>query len=628
MDGSGHGLLGFWQPQVWIGFFLAAIILGLLNTDLYRFFARRGGLLFAGGAALLHTSYLLYSSLIFILWAAPAWLAGRGLILLLLVTLSKGLLWSIVIPPWHTPDEQLHFLYAQVVSRLHTLRVPPRPWVPLEAHELWELTQCSTVRGQSHGLDLSDRVGIARRLARLTHPEIKQTYVINMNRDLRINPFASYHPPLYYAALTPVQRPLEGASILVRVLACRWFTVLLGVGTVFLAYSAGWMLWPGTPGMALLLGILVSFQPMLTFCAARVGNDALEILLFSSCLVMALRVAKSGLTWGLSLILGVTVGLGLLTKISFLSFLPLLFLLLAWDVGRLVSVGRLQVKALGPWLLTICLPILLGGWWYKDAVLSGGDNLVSSYGTIGQHSVGLFSFLTNYNWKDNLWNILLMYWGVFGWLDTPMPFPLLHCLIYLTELIICLMGWWFFKQAFPHSRETAASQIFSFLYLGCATLSSIMFYVYLDYRLARDLGGNFGIQGRYFLPGIVGQMAWATQGLLVPIPSRLRPAWIWLLGLGMITLNIYALFIVIIPRYYGTRILLSAFEQATVLQPVGLAVTWTIFAAFILLSLMLLAALWGTGGEPLVSPHTPHSPVSRLRRRSGCSKAKPYPPDG
>ena len=613
--GVATALLGFWHPQVWIGFFLAAMILGLLNADLYRFFACRGGLLFAGGAALLHTLYLLYSSLIFILWAAPAWLAGRGLILLLLATLCKGLLWSIVIPPWHTPDEQLHFLYAQTISRQHTLHVPPLPRVPLEARELWELTQCDTVRGQSHGLDLSDRVGIAQRLVRLTDPKIKQTYLTYTYPQFGLNPLPSYHPPLYYAALTPVQRPLESASILVRVLACRWFTVLLGVGTVFLAYLAGLLLWPGKPRLALLLGILVSFQPMLTFCAARVGNDALEIMLFSSCLVMALRVAKSGLTWGLSLILGVTVGLGLLTKISFLSFLPLLFLLLAWDMGRSVAVGRLKAKALGPWLLTICLPTLLSGWWYKDTVLSGGNNLVSCYGTIGRHSVGLFSFLANYHWQGFISQILLRYWGVFGWVDTPMPIPLLHGLMYLTGLIICLMGCWFFKQTFPHGKDATAIQIFSFLYLGCATLSIIMFYVYLDYRLARDLGGNFGMQGRYFLPGIVGQMAWAIQGLLVPIPSRLRPAWIWLLGLGMVALNIYALVAVIIPRYYGTRILLSAFEQATVLQPVGLAVTWTIFAAFILLSLMLLASLWGTRGEPLLSPHTPHSPVSHLNRR-------------
>jgi hypothetical protein len=57
--------LGFWSPRLWVGALLAVTLLGGLNADLYRFFARRGGLGFALGAAGLHGLYLLYSSLTF-----------------------------------------------------------------------------------------------------------------------------------------------------------------------------------------------------------------------------------------------------------------------------------------------------------------------------------------------------------------------------------------------------------------------------------------------------------------------------------------------------------------------------------------------------------------------------------
>ena len=67
---------GFWFPGVWIGVFLCLAILGVTNADLYRFFARRGGLTFALGAAGLHTFYLLYSSLAFGL--AVAWVRLTG----------------------------------------------------------------------------------------------------------------------------------------------------------------------------------------------------------------------------------------------------------------------------------------------------------------------------------------------------------------------------------------------------------------------------------------------------------------------------------------------------------------------------------------------------------------------
>jgi GT2 family glycosyltransferase len=57
--------LGFCWPLLWAGALLAVIALVALNADLYRFFAWRGGIGFAVGAAGLHALYLLYSSLVF-----------------------------------------------------------------------------------------------------------------------------------------------------------------------------------------------------------------------------------------------------------------------------------------------------------------------------------------------------------------------------------------------------------------------------------------------------------------------------------------------------------------------------------------------------------------------------------
>lgn len=66
--------LGFWSSLGWIGASVALVSLGLLNVDLYGFFARRGGMVFALGAFGLHALYFLYSSLIFgslLVWYGP-----------------------------------------------------------------------------------------------------------------------------------------------------------------------------------------------------------------------------------------------------------------------------------------------------------------------------------------------------------------------------------------------------------------------------------------------------------------------------------------------------------------------------------------------------------------------------
>ncbi|HEY6020323.1 MAG TPA: hypothetical protein VIY48_10580, partial [Candidatus Paceibacterota bacterium] len=64
-------LIAFWVPWAWITALASALLLVLLNADLYLFFFRRGGFGFAVGAFGLHTLYYLYSSLVF--GALVAW---------------------------------------------------------------------------------------------------------------------------------------------------------------------------------------------------------------------------------------------------------------------------------------------------------------------------------------------------------------------------------------------------------------------------------------------------------------------------------------------------------------------------------------------------------------------------
>lgn len=56
---------GFWQPILWTGSFLFLGLLIALNSNLYRFFAKKGGYWFALGAVGLHMFYFSYSSITF-----------------------------------------------------------------------------------------------------------------------------------------------------------------------------------------------------------------------------------------------------------------------------------------------------------------------------------------------------------------------------------------------------------------------------------------------------------------------------------------------------------------------------------------------------------------------------------
>ncbi len=70
--------LVFWSSHAWLGLLVAVAVLGILNFDLYRFFARHGGVGFTLGAVGLHILYLIYSSLTFVLVAVLEGLARTG----------------------------------------------------------------------------------------------------------------------------------------------------------------------------------------------------------------------------------------------------------------------------------------------------------------------------------------------------------------------------------------------------------------------------------------------------------------------------------------------------------------------------------------------------------------------
>jgi len=95
-------------------------------------------------------------------------------------------------------------------------------------------------------------------------------------------------------------------------------------------------------------------------------------------------------------------------------------------------------------------------------------------------------------------------------------------------------------------------QILYFL-LFAAGLNLAIHAVNLRYTNPNDVSDqsrSIGLQGRYFFPAIVPQMALLAFGLSF-LFSKINRKWIFLAILvGMIFLNFWSLFDLIIPRYY------------------------------------------------------------------------------
>lgn len=540
--------LGFWLAWLWLAMVIALGLLLALNAELYRLFARRGGLAFTIGAIGLHLSYFLYSSAVFggmvlahrLCSATPR----QMLALLLVITLFKGWLWSGVIPMWQANDEDQHFGYAHEIVRQGTLAIAPPEQVPLERVLLWNMISPLRLSAQREPFDLSAEGGAQLR-------DFKAHLDMSEARTALVPPiwfphFVKQHPPLYYAAQAVVHQIASAQNILARMMWMRGLSVLIGVATVFCAYGAARVVWQEQKWLPLLVATLVSFHPLFTFFTSVVSNAALEYLCFSALVWVMALIVRCGMSGRRGEMLGIVLAAGLLTHSSFVAAIPLVAALALYDVWR--QRGKVRWVA---WGAAIILPLALAGWWYRDFLLTGGAAFVGVYKTqpVAERSVSMFERLFNPNWLAQSYFFLHEWWGVFGWRDTFFPATIYRAVDVLTLLAfvgLIVLG----ARRLRDARTTSArGDPFAALVGIGATLAVIAFYALLDYRMAMA-GGGYKVQGRYLIAPIVLQV----MLLVVGWKQFLRPRGLVGLTLAMIALNLFALAGVLVPRYYGEQI--------------------------------------------------------------------------
>jgi glycosyltransferase involved in cell wall biosynthesis len=548
-------LLGCWTPWGLPLAAIAAASLAALNIGLYRFFVQHGGAGFGLGAIGLHVLYLLYSSSIFAVLATQHFLHSQkaqrwAFWLLLLVTFLKGWLWSAAVPPWQAYDEDAHFGYAEDIAQQRTWSIDPLWADTVErglARKLLDYKQTVT---QREPLDLSpqnqDQIkGLLRQFDQADVQRLQSTR----------RPYAWFtqqHPPLYYTLQAVVHQLAQAPNALVRLAWMRLLSVLMGVLAVAFTYQTVRVIWPDRGWLALATATLVSFQPMFTFMTATVNNGALEILSYAALAWSLAIIARHGMTSQRGLLLGGILTVGLLTRSSFLTALPLVGGLLLWEAWK----KRRLCHWLG-WLMAFALPLVLAGWWYAHFLSSGGTDMVSVYTrtVVNTSDTPLLPYLLRYPWLTHYRDFLHDWWGRFGWGDTAYPDALYIALEILT--LYAALGWvWIGITRWRRRRTSQTTNVDSNLALTLmlgigATVGLIAFYTALDYRMAL-VGKIFYIQGRYFLSPLAAQML-----LLVVGWTALRQGRRWvllILCLGMMALNTYALAGVVIPRYYGGQI--------------------------------------------------------------------------
>ena len=395
--------------------------------------------------------------------------ANITLVFILIAYLALGMAYVLQTPAWQAPDEPAHYNYIQFIAKEHALPI-------------------------------------------LEQGEYDQAYIEKFTRtpqntaSLSIDPlrYEDYAPPLYYLLAAPIYALTDG-----WITALRLFSVILGGALVVVAYLIGAEAYPDQLVFALGGAAFVAFVPQHLAIMSAINNDSLAELLIALVVLQSMRLFRSPTISKRRLIgLGVTLGLGLLTKATFYyTAVPIAFVALALQAFKQPPLKKQTHRTHGWRLfikqaLIVFVPALLIGavWWLRNLSVYGGFDVMG----LARHNAVVFGQPTTAQWLIDYGAGGLLqrfftttyrsFWGQFGWMSTPMPDR--EYLILGVASIIALIGWVWWVTANRKTQEAGSKAPYAGLLLSLWVGLTIAGYLYYNLTFVQH-------QGRYLFPALV-----------------------------------------------------------------------------------------------------------------------------
>jgi hypothetical protein len=286
---------------------------------------------------------------------APSLWGPTGLLLLAVALL--GIAHVAFLPPFEGYDENAHWSYIQQIA--DETRLPP-------AAESWLSGDVEDYAGpRPFQMSTPDKPSGAafRRYFAGPRGDLSQPVSRVYRPTAHPNWEPRQQPPLYYLLLTPFYRLAQDWSWPENFLLLRlasWAMAFAGFAIASLATQRclrGW----GAPTAVLLTVpawpiLFPEFFPEM----ARLGNDTLSLLFAGIAWHFVLRLLASPRR-GKAVLLGVALGLGLLTKSFFLPISAGLALLFVY-----AAIKRREPRHVRDIAIALVIAALIGGYWYFD----------------------------------------------------------------------------------------------------------------------------------------------------------------------------------------------------------------------------------------------------------------------
>ncbi len=458
------------------------------------------------------------------------------------------------LPPSQAPDEHAHFEYVLFLA--HEGRLP-RFGVDEVGYESYQAPLYYTLSAAVCKLAMS-AASAAPREPRAPLPEAREL--------LARFPRSSLVPEEQFALSLGAMawaRNLSEAE-LAGWRAVRWFTILLGALGVFLAYRILFLLFPTRPWLAAMGAAGIALQPMYIHISSAVGNDPPTVVVLGGATLLILLILQDGPAPGRLALLGLMLGLGMLTKDSANVALPVALLAVTLAVGKrhtpeptgsyILDLGRWfgalkwreLLRSLG---LVLGVAALVGGWWYvRNTLLYGGP---LHYPVNVDKQMPWDFYLMYPEWLPRVLKISLPmtfrnFWAGFGWTNVVLPlwwYWLIFGLGLLPVIGLAMGVADRVRGREPYSLFQTRGMWMLILILALLALAVT------GHAMFIGLGG--GSQGRYYFPALPSIALLAALGLERLLPARARPKSPYAVGGLMLAFNLYCLFGWVIPYYHA-----------------------------------------------------------------------------
>jgi hypothetical protein len=437
-----------------------------------------------------------------------------------------GLAYSLVVPPFETPDEVFHYAFVRHLAEGGALPDQTReangPW----AHEGTQAPLYYFLAGRlTAGIDQSD------------FDQISQP---NLHANLG-DPLSPGNKN--YMLYSAYPWPLRGTNLALHIV--RWFSLCLAGLSLWLFYRTARLAFPRSPALRLLALLIAATLPQFAFISAAGTNDNMAILMSAATVYWLARLVArpddqpiAGWEWG---VLGVLLGLAALSKLQVLGLFGLAAVTGLWLAVRRRS-WTLPLVAL-PW---VALPALaIAGWWYwRNHALYGDWLGVRTLLTInGERTTPQ----TLGNLRGELRGLRYSFWGLFGWFSILLPawiYRVLDAISVLALIGLPVAGWTSYRSRNdPQEREGRRVII---LLAGWAVLLIGLMLYWATFATSS--------QGRLLFPGLSAFAVLFTVGLASLIGATRRPtraAMLALLPIGLLATSIYSLTVLLPISYHA-----------------------------------------------------------------------------